>query len=193
MLGRAASAADMTPDVLHPGQMLRGRFVQERVLAGFAHPLHSEGDFVLAPGHGLIWRTRTPFPSTLVMSASGILQLVNGKEAMRLPASRAPAIGQFYQVLSGALSGQTSGLSQVFHVEQHADPASWQLTLTPLHADDPALAQVLAIVVSGTHLVDAVDIRKTRGDVDHLTFLDQQVSPVALSPDEVALFNAIAQ
>jgi Outer membrane lipoprotein carrier protein LolA-like len=193
VVARAGWAAEMRPDVLRDGQMLRGRFVQERALAGFSRPLHSEGDFTLVPGRGLIWRTTAPFASTLVITSAGILQLVNGKEAMRLPASRAPGIGRFYEVLSGALSGNTSGLSQVFHVDQQADATHWQLTLTPLRADDPALATVQAIVVSGAHLVEAVDVRKQGGDVDHLRFTDQQVGPAALTQEETAQFTSMTQ
>src|SRR5262245_58062566 len=55
----AAPAIEVTP--LAPGQILRGRFEQQRFLQGFQAPLKSSGTFVLSPGLGLIWKTEQPF------------------------------------------------------------------------------------------------------------------------------------
>jgi hypothetical protein len=53
LLPNLAMAADIRP--LAAGETLRGRFVQERFLKGFAAPLRTEGHFVLSPRRGLIW------------------------------------------------------------------------------------------------------------------------------------------
>jgi hypothetical protein len=189
----ACLAADAAPRQLRPGEMLRGRFVQDRTLTGFARPLRSEGSFVLVIGQGLVWQGERPFKSTTVITPAGILQLVNGEEAMRLPASHLPVLNHFYQVLSGALSGDPSGLQQDFRIERGGDPERWRLTLAPARPDDPAMGQVQTITISGPDLVDDVEIRKAGGDVDHLHFIDQSVVPVALSPEEARLLGAVAQ
>jgi hypothetical protein len=192
LLGSAAASA-AEPRLLHPGEMLRGRFVQERTLAGFAKPLRSEGRFVLVIDRGLIWQGETPFKSTTVITRAGILQLVNGEEAMRLPASRLPVLTRFCQMLSGALSGDPSGLQQDFRIERGSEGERWQVTLAPARPDDPAMGQVQTIEMSGLDLVDDVEIRKAGGDVDHLRFVDQAVSPVALSAEEARLLDATAR
>src|SRR5580700_533468 len=74
----AALAADAAPSTLKASEILRGRFVQDRQLAGFAKPLQTEGTFVLVPGRGLIWRASTPFQSTTVITPDGIVGQVNG-------------------------------------------------------------------------------------------------------------------
>ncbi len=189
----AAGAADAAPKLLAPGDMIRGGFVQDRVLAGFAKPLHSEGKFVLIAGKGLIWQGESPFKTTTVISAAGILQLVDGQEAMRLPASRLPVLSHFYEVLSGALSGDEHLLQKDFKVVATSDPARWHLVLTPVRPDDVALGQIVSITLSGPDLADEVEIRKQSGDVDHLRFLDQSVAPAPLTPEESRLLNALGE
>ena len=185
--------AQARPEILREGQQLRGRFTQERRLQGFARPLRSEGDFLLVPGRGLIWRATTPFASTLVITPAGILQLLDGREAMRLPASRMPGLGQFYQVLAGAMSGDPSSLSQVFTVEWQADAARWQLALAPRRTDDPALASIARIIVGGGRLVEAVDVQRANGDADVMTFHDQRVADAAPDPAEQSLLSLLAR
>ncbi len=187
-----AMAQEARPEVLREGQQLRGRFTQERRLQGFARPLRSEGDFLLLPGRGLVWRATVPFASTMVITPAGILQLLEGREAMRLPASRMPGLGQFYQVLAGAMSGDPSSLGQVFATGWQADATRWQLTLTPRRADDPALASIASIVVSGARLVEAVEVRKANGDADLMTFHDQRVGPAAPDAAEQALLTQLS-
>jgi hypothetical protein len=186
-------AADRAPEALQPGEVLRGHFTQERRLAGFARPLKSTGSFVLAPGKGLIWRTETPLADTVVITGNGILQIVNGQEAMRVPAARLPVIGRFYDVLSGALTGDAGALEKVFAVERHADPAQWQLVLSPAGGADPSLAQILSITVTGTALVDTVEIRKPGGDADTLRFDAQARTREGLTSDETELLQKTAR
>ncbi len=188
----AAWAQQARPQLLRPGEELRGRFTQERRLQGFARPLRSAGDFLLLPGRGLIWRGQTPFASTLVITPGGILQLLDGREAMRLPAARAPGLGRFYEVLAGAMSGDPSQLGQVFNVDWQADAAQWRLLLTPLRGDDPALAGITAIQVSGARLVEAVEVRKANGDADLMLFSAQVAGPAAPDAAEQALLRQLA-
>jgi hypothetical protein len=134
-----------------------------------------------------------PLVDTIVITPGGILQIVNGKEAMRLPVSRLPVVGRFYDVLGGALTGNTGPLDSVFKVERQADAAQWHLTLRPARADDPALGQIVAITVTGTHLVDAVEIQKQGGDADRLSFSAQAKTAGDLSVDEADLFKRSAE
>ncbi len=144
----AAHAGDAAPQTLAAGQILRGHFVQDRILAGFAKPLRSEGTFVLVPGKGLIWRGEKPFPNTTIISPDGILQLANGQEAMRLPASRLPGLSHLYEVLGAAVSGNIKPLQQTFTVKQTGG-TTWHIVLTPLHPDNPAMAQLKMLTPDG--------------------------------------------
>src|SRR5437016_10534763 len=83
-----ASPAAAEPQVLTAGDVLRGRFVLDRRLAGFDKPLRSEGTFSLVPGRGLIWHAQKPFENTTVITAGGISVSANGREAVQLSATR---------------------------------------------------------------------------------------------------------
>jgi hypothetical protein len=186
-----AAAADPMPQTIKPGEILRGRFIQDRQLAGFAKPLRSEGTFVLIPGRGLIWRAQAPFQNTTVITPEGILQLANGQEAMRLSAARLPGLGQLYDVLGGAVSGDIAPLSRIFAVKRGADANGWQLVLTPLHPDNSGMSQIKSLTVGGRRFVDAVVVDKDGGDVDRMSFLDQVVTATSPTPEENSLLEAL--
>ena len=186
-------AAPPEPGALKPGQAIHGRFVQERHLAGLASPLRSEGSFLLATGKGLIWRGEKPFATTVVITPAGILQTVNGAEVQRLPASRLPFLARFYDMLSGALSGDWSTLAHDFTVTRSSEGEQWTMALTPARTDDPAAAQLKSITVTGAKFVDAVEIRRANGDWEHLTFLEQALSAAPLAAADAQLFGQAAQ
>jgi len=171
---------------LQAGQVLRGRFVQERHLQGFNAPLRSEGRFVLASGKGLIWRAEKPFAVTTAISPAGLAQEVSGNETMRLPSSRLPFLSRLYDMLGGALGGNWQALEHDFTVEKSGEAKSWQVVLTPRSGPDPMSMPFSAITAKGSRFVDGVRISKPDGDYDELTFLDQALSNDPLSPEESA-------
>jgi hypothetical protein len=183
---RTALAAGGQPIAV--GQVLRGQFVQDRQLAGFAKPLRSEGSFVLVAGTGLIWRTEKPFAGTTVITPAGIVQVASGQVAMHLDGARIPGLSRFYDVLGAAVSGNIQPLQQVFSVTQ-SQTTPWRIVLTPLHPDNPAMAQLKSLTLTGGRFVDAVDVDKGGGDVDHIVFRDQHIAAADLTPDEKALLD----
>jgi Outer membrane lipoprotein carrier protein LolA-like len=182
----AAAGIEMTP--LTKGQVLRGRFEQTRELKGFDAPLKSSGTFVVAPGRGLIWRTTAPFAVATIMSAAGLVQEVNGQEAMRIAADKLPFVTKLYEMLGGALSGDLKALSNVFDIKRSDDVKGWRLTLIPLRTDDVNMP-MKAIVIRGQKLVEEVLMTKTNGDADRLVLLDQKLTASELGKEEAALIE----
>jgi len=193
VLSATHAAAPSAPQVLVAGEILRGHFVQERQLAGFARPLRSEGSFVLVPGRGLIWHNEKPFNSTTVITAGGILQLANGQEAMRLPAAKLPGLAQLYGVLGAALSGNTAPLQQSFAVAQTNDADGWRVELKPLSQSAAAMSQLRRLVLAGSHYVDSVEVNRTGGDTDRITFSAHRITKTDLMPEETAQLKAAAK
>ncbi len=190
---RAAIAAPVAPQTVVAGEVLRGHFVQMRHLAGFTKPLKSEGSFVLSPGRGLIWHNEKPFNSTAIITGGGILQLANGREAMRLSASKLPGLAQLYGVLSAALSGNTGPLQQTFAVTQSGNEDGWRIELKPLNPNSQAMSQVKGLVLKGSRYVDSVEVERAGGDVDRIAFSDHKASKADLSPEEAAQLKAAAK
>ena len=191
----AATASGSAPQVLVAGEILRGHFVQERQLAGFARPLRSEGSFVLAPRRGLIWHNEKPFNSTTIITAGGILQLANGQEAMRLSASKLPGLAQLYGVLGAALSGNTAPLQATFTVSQTNDADGWRVELKPLSQSAQAqnvqaMSQLRRLVLTGARYVDSVEVNRTGGDADRITFSAHRIAKADLTPEESAQLKA---
>ena len=181
----AFSTRAFAATAISAGQVLRGRFVQERRLHGFDAPLRTEGHFVLAPGRGLIWRAETPFAVTTVITEAGLVQQIDGSEILRLPAARLPFLSRLYGMLNGALSGDWQALEPDFVIVRSGDAAHWRTELTPRRPD--AIGMPLrAITVAGSQFVDQVLIEKPEGDSESLVFLDQILSTGPLRPEEAA-------
>jgi hypothetical protein len=175
------------------GQVLRGRFVQERHLQGFAAPLRSEGSFTLAPGRGLIWRMEKPFAVTTVITVGGLVQETGGTETMRLPAARLPFLSRLYDMLEGALAGNWQPLGRDFQVTQTGDEGHWRVELTPRGGEDPVTMPFRSIAAAGSRFVDRVDMTKPGGDYDRLVFQDQVLTPGPLAADEATALSAFSR
>jgi hypothetical protein len=175
---------------LAAGQTLHGRFIQERHLKGLAATLKSEGNFILAPGKGLIWRIEQPIQTTTVITPAGIRQIVNGSEVQHIDASRVPFIAHFYDMLNGSLMGDWSAMRHDFAVNSTRDRNAWRTVLTPLRPDDPIAGMLSSIVIAGGKMVDSVDINRANGDSEHMAFLDQTVSSAPLAGDDARLLDS---
>lgn len=195
LLGATTAVADdaqfVTP--LKPGSVLRGHFTQERSLQGFQAPLKSEGTFLVAEGKGVIWKVEKPFATTTVITPVGLVQNAQGTETLRLPASRIPFIAKLYDMLSGTMTGDMSGLKQQFDVRTAGSASDWTLQLTPkpgaAENSDPQNMPIRALDIAGGQYVKSVDIQRQNGDRDLLTFTDQAVDTAALSADDQALLT----
>lgn len=181
-LSVAALGADAAPGIAE-GEVLRGRFTQERQLQGFAAPLRSEGRFLLAPGRGLIWKTEKPFSVVTVITEAGLVQEVNGNQTLRMTAAKLPFLSRLYHMLGGALAGDWHRLEGDFTVTQEGNDAAWHLDLLPKTTDDVTMP-FRSIGVTGGRFVDQVILTKPDGDLDKLTFVDQVLSAAPLSADE---------
>ena len=185
----AVAGGSTEPQPLRAGETLAGRFVQERHLLGLAAPLRSSGRFVLAAGKGLVWHGETPFDAIVVITPSGLQQLVDGQVVQSLPAARAPFLARLYDMLGGALGGDWSALSRDFSVERTAGDAGWTIVLKPLHAGEAGAAPLQSITITGRAFVDGVDIRHANGDWEHIAFSDQTRSRKPLAADAAHLLD----
>lgn len=183
-----APVIEATP--MTKGQILRGRFEQQRFLQGFQAPLKSSGTFVLSPGLGLIWRTEVPFALTTVMSPAGLVQEVGGRETLRMPSARLPFMSKLYAMLGGALTGDWEGLSSAFNITRKADGKGWRLKLEPKRADDPGMP-IRTIDLHGSRFLEDVQVVKLNGDRDFIVFLGQKLESASPTPEEANLLAKV--
>jgi hypothetical protein len=181
------------PTRIAPGQVLRGQFVQEREMQGFSAALKTTGDFVLAPGTGLIWQAKEPFAVTTVMTANGLSQRNGNVQMLDLPASKAPFLAQLYDTLGGALAGNPQLLEQHFDIERSEGAEGWRLMLTPKTHGTGSAMPVSEIEITGRRFVDRVVIQKDSGDRDRLTFTGQSLDHGPLDAAETELLTRVGQ
>ena len=179
-----AAVARADQQTLMEGQAIRGKFVQERHLQGFANPVKSEGHFLLAPGRGLLWAAEKPFPITTAITADGLTQAVGGKQTASFDAQRLPVLARLYEAIGGALSGKWDALNADFQVQR--EPG--RIQLTPLRADMTGAA-IKKISLKISRFVDEVEIERPNGDSDHILFTEQTLSDGPLSAEENAALN----
>lgn len=161
----AQAAPDLALDVrtrLQQPEWLRGEFMQTKKVPGFARPLVSSGNFVAARGRGVLWRTLKPFSNTLRLTQNEIRATQGEQVAMRLDASREPAVRLITTLMLALLNGDVSGLTDLFEVGGSTKGASWQLSLEPKPG---ALQQVLKRVeLEGDSFVRRIQLFEANGD-----------------------------
>jgi hypothetical protein len=65
------------------------------------------------------------------------------------------------------------------------------MLLTPLHPDDAGMSQIKSLTVAGHRFVEMIEVDKDGGDVDRLSFLDQNAAATPLTADENSLLGAL--
>ena len=187
----SAGQSDVTAvfPALAPGVTLSGRFVQERHLRGLAAALKTEGDFIVAPGLGIIWRSEQPVSSVTVITSQGIRRIVDGNEVQRFASAKVPAFAHLYDSLDLAIMGDWSALKNDFTVVCIGDRRAWRIVLTPKRSEGPPATRLAWIVLIGGGRIDTVDLMRASGDSDHVAFLNQVVTNAAPSGSDARLLN----
>ncbi|QBK05256.1 outer membrane lipoprotein carrier protein LolA [Hylemonella gracilis] len=173
---------------LQTAPVLRGRFEQHKRIQGFKNPLVSRGDFLVARERGILWHTRTPFESTLIVTRDRLQSLqADGSVGTQLDAREEPGLRAINALLFALMAADLDRLAERFHIEGQAGGASdWRLVLTPR---DAALAQWLARVeLQGERYVNSVTLTEARGDESVIRFSAQSTA-AQLSPAESARFE----
>ncbi|HET9049644.1 MAG TPA: outer membrane lipoprotein carrier protein LolA [Chiayiivirga sp.] len=169
--------------------VLRGSFSQEKQLAGFRHPLRSQGRFLLARDRGVVWTTLKPFPSEMTVTQDRILtRQSDGKTRIEADANQQPALRSINTLLFALMGGQLDALSSRFEVSTvHADEAGWEVALTPKPG---VLTQVFAqVTLAGDRFVRRVELAERSGDHTRIEFSELDDSDAELAPEEARHFE----
>lgn len=185
----AAADVDLVKQRVAKVGVLRGEFIQEKQVAGFNNPLRSQGRFVLAQDHGVIWTTLKPFPSEVVVTRDRILSRQrDGSSRVELDGRQQPAMRSVNAIMFALMSGDAQALSAQFTVKVEAlTDNGWKMQLTPRSA---ILGKVFsALTLSGDRYVRQVQIIEANQDVTRIHFAGLSQTPAQLSADEGRKFE----
>jgi len=185
----AAADVDLVKQRVAKVGVLHGEFTQEKQVVGFKNPLRSQGRFVLAQDHGVIWTTLKPFPSEVVVTRDRILSRQrDGSSRVELDGRQQPAMRSVNAIMFALMSGDAQALSAQFTVKVEALPDNgWKMQLTPRSA---MLGKVFsALTLSGDRYVREVQITEANQDVTRIHFAGMSETPAQLSADEGRKFE----
>jgi outer membrane lipoprotein-sorting protein len=185
----AATDVDVVKQRVAKVDVLRGEFTQEKQVAGFKNPLRSQGRFVLAQEHGVIWTTLKPFPSEVVVTRDRILSRQrDGSSRVEMDGRQQPAMRSVNAIMFALMSGDAQALSAQFTVKVDVLPGNaWKMQLTPRSA---MLGKVFAqLTLSGDRYVREVQINEANQDVTRIHFAGMSETPATLSADEGGRFE----
>lgn len=173
-------AEDLTAAVaarLTDAPVIRGKFEQTRRLAGFSNPLVSHGEFIVVRGRGVLWNTRDPVSSSLLVTPQKlVMRGADGKVQQQLQADTQPAMRVVGESIIAMLQGDFRSLSARFDVSGKLGAGKgWTLTLVPT---DAGMRRAFSrIDLSGDQFVRDVKLSEANGDSTVVKMLD----PVAAS------------
>ncbi|WP_369348881.1 outer membrane lipoprotein carrier protein LolA [Stenotrophomonas sp. JAG2] len=185
----AATDVDVVKQRVAKVDVLRGEFTQEKQVAGFKNPLRSQGRFVLAQEHGVIWTTLKPFPSEVVVTRDRILSRQrDGSSRVEMDGRQQPAMRSVNAIMFALMSGDAQALSAQFTVKVEVLPGNaWKMQLTPRST---MLGKVFAqLTLSGDRYVREVQINEANQDVTRIHFAGMSETPATLSADEGGRFE----
>lgn len=168
--------------------VVRGEFEQRKTIKAFRNPLVSRGTFLVSRERGVIWQTREPFASSLVVTRDRLLsRQADGTVVGRVSARDEPGLRAINEMLFALMAADLQALAQRFKVEgELLGNDRWRLMLVPR---DAALAQwVSRIELEGDRFVRGVRLHEALGDVSAIRF-SQQSTAAALTREEEQRFD----
>ncbi|MFG6446718.1 outer membrane lipoprotein carrier protein LolA [Roseateles sp. BYS180W] len=191
LAGLHAGAAAQQPELLQGVRQrlaqpawLQGQFEQSKQVQGFKQPLRSQGEFVVARGRGVLWRTLRPFASELRLTSREIITSQGGQRVTQVDVQQEPALRLVNSMMLALLAGDVTALDAQFQVRGALRAEQgWILELTPRQE---AWRQMLqSITMQGDRLVREVSLTEASGDITKIRFTQLRET----APDPVPKFD----
>lgn len=161
------------------------RFEQERQISGLTQALRSSGELLLVKGKGLWWQQQKPFPLTLTLTPTRMVQQLPGQPAQTLDS---PQLLEFSNLMLALFDPSEAALDNYFRHKLASEGEEWTLTLEPIRSP---LDKVFAnLVLKGRHELASLAIHDKQGDLTLIRFVDWQLKTLPLSTEEQSRFDA---
>lgn len=161
------------------------RFEQERQISGLTQALRSSGELLLVKGQGLWWQQQKPFPLTLTLTPTRMVQQLPGQPAQTLDS---PQLLEFSNLMLALFDPSEAALDNYFRHKLASEGGEWTLTLEPIRS--PLDKVFASLVLKGRHELASLTIHDKQGDVTLIRFVDWQLKTLPLSAEEQSRFDA---
>ncbi|MFM5682405.1 outer membrane lipoprotein carrier protein LolA [Aeromonas veronii] len=161
------------------------RFEQERQISGLTQPLRSSGELLLVKDKGLWWQQQKPFPLTLTLTPTRMVQQLPGQPAQTLDS---PQLLEFSNLMLALFDPSEAVLDNYFRHQLASEGEEWTLTLEPIRS--PLDKVFASLVLKGRHELASLAIHDKQGDVTLIRFVDWQLKTLPLSAEEQSRFDA---
>ena len=160
-------------------------FEQERQISGLTQALRSSGELLLVKGQGLWWQQQKPFPLTLTLTPTRMVQQLPGQPAQTLDS---PQLLEFSNLMLALFDPSEAALDNYFRHKLASEGEEWTLTLEPIRS--PLDKVFASLVLKGRHELASLAIHDKQGDVTLIRFVDWQLKTLPLSTEEQSRFDA---
>ncbi|WAG09545.1 outer membrane lipoprotein carrier protein LolA [Aeromonas jandaei] len=161
------------------------RFEQERQISGLTQALRSSGELLLVKGQGLWWQQQKPFPLTLTLTPTRMVQQLPGQPAQTLDS---PQLLEFSNLMLALFDPSEAALDNYFRHKLASEGEEWTLILEPIRS--PLDKVFASLVLKGRHELASLAIHDKQGDVTLIRFVDWQLKTLPLSTEEQSRFDA---
>lgn len=161
------------------------RFEQERQISGLTQALRSSGELLLVKGKGLWWQQQKPFPLTLTLTPTRMVQQLPGQPTQTLDS---PQLLEFSNLMLALFDPSEAALDNYFRHKLASEGEEWTLTLEPIRS--PLDKVFASLVLKGRHELASLAIHDKQGDVTLIRFVDWQLKTLPLSTEEQSRFDA---
>ena len=188
---RTAVAAEPIPEIL--GQMekamadvktVKTRFVQEKKMALFNHPLITRGSIWVEPPAHLLWRVDSPMRYALAIDGQRARQWdgETGK-TMSMSLDGNPVFSAVTEQLNAWFGGRYGMLAQDYDIaQQSVSPAAFVFVPKPSAPSAKMLKSVTVVFREDARYIASIQIDDCSGDVTTLKFEETEIN-VPLDPE----------
>lgn len=169
--------------------VVRAHFEQVRTIKSMPKPLRSRGKMLMARDTGLLWDQTAPFPMTMMLTDTRMVQAMNGQPPQTITADSNPQMFQFNNLLRGLFRADRAVLEKNFRIDFKSEENDrWTLVLTPVTT--PLDKIFTSIDLAGARYLETIRLNDRQGDRTDITLSDQRLIPATLTDDERQRFAA---
>lgn len=149
-------------------EQLQGRFTQEKYLSVVDAYLNSSGLFSYQRDAEILWETKEPVQSKVVLTPTAIVNRQGEREIVSLDSETNPMVGVLSEIFFAVFTADWNRLSGYFAVSGEQANQQWRAELIPL---DAVIKQVVSRVeLKGDTLLREVVLYESGGDYTRIHF-----------------------